>query len=66
MSSRLEKGGGYSVYVDEPEAQAAIRKQVETLRREGVNASLQTSRVVMGGRGPHKQLDDLDIWRAVE
>ena len=35
--------------MDESEAQAAIQKQVEGLRREGLDASLQTSRVLMGG-----------------
>jgi nucleotide-binding universal stress UspA family protein len=44
------KSGGYSVYVDESEAQAAIQKQVEGLRREGLDASLQTSRVLMEAR----------------
>lgn len=43
------KGGGYSIYVDEPETEAAIRRRVEELKREGLDASLQTSRVLMGG-----------------
>jgi nucleotide-binding universal stress UspA family protein len=43
------KGGGYSVYVDEPETHAVIRRRVEELRREGLEATLQTSRAVMGG-----------------
>ena len=43
------KGGGYSIYVDEPETEAAIRRRVEELKREGLDASLQTSRELMGG-----------------
>jgi nucleotide-binding universal stress UspA family protein len=43
------RGGGYSVNVDEAEVQAAIRKQVEDLKREGFDAALQASRVWMGG-----------------
>ena len=35
--------------MDKLEAQAAIRKRVEELKREGLEASLQTSRVLMGG-----------------
>ena len=30
------KSGGYSVFVDEPETQAAIKKRVEELKREGL------------------------------
>jgi nucleotide-binding universal stress UspA family protein len=43
------KGGGYSIYVDEPETEAALRRRVEELKREGLDASLQTSRELMGG-----------------
>ena len=43
------RGGGYSVNVDETEVQAAIRKQVEDLKREGFDVVLQASRVWMGG-----------------
>jgi nucleotide-binding universal stress UspA family protein len=45
----LGKGGGYSVYVNESEIQGAIQKQVEELKREGLEVSLQTSRALMGG-----------------
>lgn len=43
------RGGGYSVNVDETEVKDAIRKQVEDLKREGFDATLQSSRVSMGG-----------------
>jgi nucleotide-binding universal stress UspA family protein len=43
------RGGGYSVHVDEAEVQAAIRKHVEDLKREGLDATLHTERVSMGG-----------------
>lgn len=45
----LGKGGGYSVYVNESEIQGDIQKQVEELKREGLEVSLQTSTAVMGG-----------------
>jgi nucleotide-binding universal stress UspA family protein len=43
------RGAGYSVNVDEAEVLAAIRKHVEDLKREGLNTTLQASRVSMGG-----------------
>jgi nucleotide-binding universal stress UspA family protein len=43
------RGVGYSVNVDEAEVQAAIRKQIEDLKREGFDVVLQASRVWMGG-----------------
>jgi nucleotide-binding universal stress UspA family protein len=39
----------YSLDADEAEIQAAIRKQVEDLKREGFDVVLQASRVRMGG-----------------
>jgi nucleotide-binding universal stress UspA family protein len=43
------RGGTYSVNVDEDEVLAAIRKQVEALKQEGLDATLQEARVSMGG-----------------
>ena len=43
------RGVGYSVNVDEAEVQAAIRKHVEDLKQEGLDATLQATRVSMGG-----------------
>ena len=40
---------GASIYVNEPEIQAAIRKQVWDLKGEGHYASLKVSRVWVGG-----------------
>jgi nucleotide-binding universal stress UspA family protein len=45
----VARGGGYSVNVDEDEVQVAIRKRVEDLKREGLDATLQAARVSMGG-----------------
>jgi nucleotide-binding universal stress UspA family protein len=45
------RGGGYSLYVDEAEVQAAIRRQVEDLKREGLDVNLKTARV-RGGAAP--------------
>jgi nucleotide-binding universal stress UspA family protein len=43
------RGAGYSVNVDEAEVLAAIREHVDDLKREGLNTTLQASRVTMGG-----------------
>ena len=43
------RGGGYPVKVDEDEVQAAIRKQVEDLKQEGLQAKLQLADVMAGG-----------------
>ena len=43
------RGGGYPVKVDEDEVQAAIRKQVEDLKEEGLQAKLQLADVMAGG-----------------
>ena len=43
------RGGTYSVNVDQDEVLAAIRKHVEALKQEGLNATLQAARVSMGG-----------------
>jgi nucleotide-binding universal stress UspA family protein len=45
------RGGGYSLYVDEAEVQAAIRRQVADLKREGLDANLKTARM-MGDAAP--------------
>ena len=43
------RGGAYPVKVDEDEVQAAIRKQVEDLKQEGLQAKLQLADVMAGG-----------------
>ena len=43
------RGGGYPVKVDEDEVQAAIGKQVEDLKQEGLQAKLQLADVMAGG-----------------
>jgi nucleotide-binding universal stress UspA family protein len=43
------RGGGYSVNIDEREVQAAILRQVEGLKREGLDACLYLSRIWKGG-----------------
>ena len=43
------RGGGYSVNLKEDEVQAAIRKHVEGLKQEGLDATLHAARVSMGG-----------------
>ena len=40
---------GYPVNLNEDEVQAAIGKHVEDLKKEGLEATLQTARVSMGG-----------------
>jgi nucleotide-binding universal stress UspA family protein len=45
------RGGLYSLYVDEAEVQAAIRRQVADLKREGFDVKLRTARM-MGGAAP--------------
>jgi nucleotide-binding universal stress UspA family protein len=45
----IGRTGAYSIYVNEPEIQAAIRKQVWDLKGEGRHASLKVSRVWVGG-----------------
>ena len=42
------RGGSYSVFVDEADIQAAIRKQVQDLKREGLRVTLRIPRVGMG------------------
>ena len=44
------RGGGYPVNVDEDEVQAAIRKQVEDLKQEGLDATLQLADVMAEAR----------------
>ena len=39
---------GYPVNLDEDEVQAAIRKHVEDLKQEGLNATLQAANVSVG------------------
>jgi nucleotide-binding universal stress UspA family protein len=41
--------GGYSVNIDEAEVQAAIRKHVEDLKQEGLDATLHLANVTAGG-----------------
>jgi nucleotide-binding universal stress UspA family protein len=43
------RGGGYSVNIDEDQIQATIRRQVEALKREGLDARLYTARIWAGG-----------------
>ena len=43
------RGGGYPVKVDEDQVQAAIRKQVEDLKQEGLQATFQLADVMAGG-----------------
>jgi nucleotide-binding universal stress UspA family protein len=43
------KGGGLPVKFNEDEVQAAIRKQVEELKQEGLDATLQLADVAVGG-----------------
>ena len=43
------RGGTYPVKVDEDKVQAAIRKQVEDLKQEGLQAKLQLADVMAGG-----------------
>jgi nucleotide-binding universal stress UspA family protein len=43
------RGGTYSVNVDGAEVLAAIRNHIEDLKREGLNTTLQASRVSIGG-----------------
>jgi nucleotide-binding universal stress UspA family protein len=45
------RGGGYSLYVDEADVQAAIRWQVEDLKREGLDVNLKIARM-MGSAAP--------------
>jgi nucleotide-binding universal stress UspA family protein len=45
------RGGLYSLYVDEAEVQAAIRRQVADLKREGFDVKLRTARM-LGGAAP--------------
>jgi nucleotide-binding universal stress UspA family protein len=45
----VTRGGGYSVSIVEDEVQAAIQKHVEDLKQKGLDATLQTARVSMGG-----------------
>jgi nucleotide-binding universal stress UspA family protein len=45
------RGGEYSLYVDEAEVQAAIRRQVADLKREGFDVKLKTARM-RGGAAP--------------
>ena len=41
--------GGYPVNVEEGQVQAAIQKQVEDLKQEGLDATLQMASVAVGG-----------------
>ena len=43
------RGGTYPVKVDEDKVQAAIRKQVEDLKQEGLQATFQLADVMAGG-----------------
>ena len=43
------RGAGYPLKVDEDEVQAAILKQVEDLKQEGLDATLQMANVAAGG-----------------
>jgi nucleotide-binding universal stress UspA family protein len=42
------RGGSRSAFVDEIDIQAAIRRQVEDLRREGIRVTLKFTRVGVG------------------
>lgn len=45
----IGRGGGYSVDVGESEVQTGIEKRLAELKREGLNVSIETARVMAGG-----------------